>query len=293
MENIIQSIITMPSIVKWMALLIVILIVNYISSILVPLIFRPFNIREGKKEALKLATRVVFIYLGFNYGLQLLELQTNSIVILIAAGAAAVVSLSSQNTIANIISGIITQGRHIFVRGDFINVAGVYGEVINWDLFSLQLKTVDNSVIIIPWAIIADSIVENNSTTILTPVEIIVPIPGEFDIYQAKEVILNVGELWQKHMVNNLTEDDLHTYNAVLKDCLYPYIVFRKVDSSSLNYHLFVLSNTQDDRELDKIHSDILMVCFNQLKERGMMPGQVSDVFNAGTLEINVNNALQ
>lgn len=72
-------------------------------------------------------------------------------------------SLSLQNLLGNLISGVVLLTAHPFEAGDFIELQGVSGTVKQVALFQTQLDTVDNKLIYIPNSDVLSSTIVNCS----------------------------------------------------------------------------------------------------------------------------------
>lgn len=269
------------SILYWVAVMVATIVVFGLSRLVSKVVLYPLRLflKNGRLAAAEFAGSALITYGFFSWFVGYLGLETSTVLILIAAGAAAVISLSSQGVIASVIAGIIVQSRRIIRTGDFVVINQYRGEVQGWDLFSLRLITVDNSHVDISWTVIAGSIIQNDSTSVFTPVEAIVPIPGEFSIDKAFRIIANVADQKQKQTWENWTTDKVQKYLDLTSSTgiQYPYVVMRTIGGNAIFFHAFMLVDDQDDRRIDLIHSDLLMGIFRALEEVGMRPGQVSD----------------
>lgn len=76
-----------------------------------------------------------------------------------AAGLA--IGLALQGTLGHVASGVMMLGFRPFDVGDFVETAGVSGTVKHIGLFTTELATVDNKMIIIPNGKIFDSVITN------------------------------------------------------------------------------------------------------------------------------------
>ena len=265
---------------SWVAVILSIIATWSLSKYLTNLILLPFVfLQNGRRDAIQLALRVGILYGVATWVIGYLALEASTIIILIAAGGAAVISLSSQGLIATVIAGIMVQSRKIIHKGDFVTIAGMRGEVYEWDFYALSLRTVDGTHVFINWSVVADAIVENDSTTKFTPVEVILPIPITVDIAQAKDIIAGIIMKYQKWVFDRWSKTDLDLYHHLVKrsSIHYPYIVLRSIADDMATYHAFVLVDDQDDRHLDIIHSDILQECVSRLAEAELHPGEGPD----------------
>jgi small-conductance mechanosensitive channel len=75
------------------------------------------------------------------------------------------IALAAQDTISNIISGLVIMFDSPFKIGDRIEVTGLdtWGDVVNIGIRSTQVRTRDNRLIIVPNTVVVDSVVINYS----------------------------------------------------------------------------------------------------------------------------------
>lgn len=114
------------------------------------------------------------------------------IAVLGAAGAA--VALALQGTLGNLASGIMLIVHRPFRHGDFIEVNGNLGTVLEIGLFSTKIRTVDNKHVIIPNGTLTNSTIINYSSEELRRVDMVVSAAYGTDIEKVKQVILKYAE---------------------------------------------------------------------------------------------------
>ncbi|UCH79917.1 MAG: mechanosensitive ion channel [Nitrospiraceae bacterium] len=157
-----------------------------------------------------------------------LGVQTTSFVAVIGAAGLAI-GLALQGSLANFAAGFLMIIFRPFKVGDVIEAAGVIGSVEAMQVFTTQLKTGDNKVIIIPNAkLTADNIV-NYSAKGTRRVDLVCGIGYQDDIDKAKQV------------VNDLLAAD----ERVLKDPA-PTVAVLEMADSSVNFVVRPWVNTAD-----------------------------------------------
>jgi small conductance mechanosensitive channel len=157
-----------------------------------------------------------------------LGIQTTSFIAVIGAAGLAI-GLALQGSLANFAAGFMLILFRPFRVGDFIEGAGVSGVVENIQIFTTQLKTPDNKVIIIPNAsLTADNIV-NWSATGTRRVDLVFGIGYEDDIDKAKDIINEA-----------IAADD-----RVLKNPA-PQVAVSELADSSVNFVVRPWVNTDD-----------------------------------------------
>lgn len=101
------------------------------------------------------------------------------------------VGFAAQDSLANVISGIIVFLDKPFIVGDWITVEDEYGEVTNITLRSTRIRTPRNSYVVIPNKRIIDTVLENHSKHGRLRVDVPVGIAYKEDIAQARTAILD------------------------------------------------------------------------------------------------------
>ncbi len=120
-----------------------------------------------------------------------LGIQTTSFIAVIGAAGLAV-GLALQGSLANFAAGFMLILFRPFRMGDLIEGAGVKGTVENIQIFTTQLKTPDNKIIIIPNAKLTDDNIVNWSATGTRRVDMVFGIGYEDDIDKARAIMSEV-----------------------------------------------------------------------------------------------------
>ena len=115
-------------------------------------------------------------------------IQTTSFIAVIGAAGLAV-GLALQGSLANFAAGFLLIIFRPFRVGDLIEGAGVKGTVENIQIFTTQLKTPDNKIIIIPNAKLTNDNIINWSATGTRRVDLVFGIGYDDDIDKAKSII--------------------------------------------------------------------------------------------------------
>lgn len=131
---------------------------------------------------LSLLTFVVLASLGQ------LGIQTTSFIAIIGAAGLAI-GLALQGSLANFAAGFLMIIFRPFKVGDYIEGAGVAGTVDAIQIFTTQLKTPDNKMIIIPNAKLTADNITNFSTTGTRRVDLVFGISYTDDIDKAKGIL--------------------------------------------------------------------------------------------------------
>lgn len=104
------------------------------------------------------------------------------------------VGFAAQSTLANFIAGITILIEQSFQVGDWVNISGQEGKVVQIALRTTQILTRDNITVIFPNSTVASAEVVNLTSKSLIRFDIEVRIALEAEIEQARDAILRVLE---------------------------------------------------------------------------------------------------
>jgi len=100
--------------------------------------------------------------------------------------------LALQGSLANFASGVLMLIFRPFQVGDFIDGAGVMGIVEEIQIFTTQLRTLDNKTIIIPNAKITGDNITNYTRKETRRVDLVIGVSYREDIEKVKSVVADV-----------------------------------------------------------------------------------------------------
>jgi len=115
---------------------------------------------------------------------------TSFIAILGAAGLA--VGLALQGSLSNFASGVLIILLRPFKSGDYVEVGGKAGTVDKIEIFSTELRTPDNKVIIMPNSAIMSGAIVNYSREATRRIDLVIGVGYDADLRKAKEVLKSV-----------------------------------------------------------------------------------------------------
>lgn len=115
---------------------------------------------------------------------------TSFIAILGAAGLA--VGLALQGSLSNFASGVLIILLRPFKSGDYIEAGGQAGTIHKIEIFSSEMVTPDNKIIIIPNSAIMAGAIVNYSREETRRIDLVIGVGYDADLKQAKEVIQSV-----------------------------------------------------------------------------------------------------
>lgn len=144
-------------------------IILILSKIVVTIVLRILNrifvkskLDVGMRGFFKQIVRVMIYVIGIIMAAQSLGVNTSSIVTLLGVVSLAF-SLSLQNILTNVFSGIMLLITKPFTIGDSIEVSGVTGTVTSITLMRTRICTPDNKVELIPNSDVASQRISNYS----------------------------------------------------------------------------------------------------------------------------------
>jgi small conductance mechanosensitive channel len=117
--------------------------------------------------------------------------ETTSIVAMLGAASLAV-GLALQGAMSNMAAGVMLMIFRPYKAGDFVEVAGIFGNVEEIELFTTILQTFDNQQIIIPNGKIWGEKIVNHSHHPVRGVDMKFNVAYEDDVQKAREVIQGV-----------------------------------------------------------------------------------------------------
>tara|TARA_B100001059_G_scaffold216738_1_gene235395 strand:+ start:321 stop:1127 length:807 start_codon:yes stop_codon:yes gene_type:complete len=139
---------------------------------------------------------------------------TSFIAILGAAGLA--VGLALQGSLSNFASGVLIILLRPFKSGDYVEAGGKAGTVKKIEIFSTEMRTPDNKVIVMPNSKIMGDAIVNYSRESTRRIDLVIGVGYDADLKEAKAVLKSV----------------LDKETRLLKDPAYTVAVSELADSS-------------------------------------------------------------
>jgi len=156
-----------------------------LSHRLPPYIYRP------------LESLVFYLLLAIAGIAALAPFGVNPSALLVAGGfAGIVVGLAAQNTLGNLVAGVMLLIEQPLRVGDPVSVAGVSGVVANISVFSTEIRTWDGPLVRIPNSTVFNEMITNYIKVRARRVELLVGIHYKSDIERARKALM---ELMQEH----------------------------------------------------------------------------------------------
>ena len=122
-----------------------------------------------------------------------LHVPTAPLVTVLGAGGAAV-ALAMKDSLGNIAGGIIILVNRPFIKGDFIEVAGVSGVVQGIDLMVTTLRTYDNKTIAVPNGTVTASVLTNHTKEPTRRVDFKFGVGYDTDLTKARDILTALAE---------------------------------------------------------------------------------------------------
>lgn len=115
-------------------------------------------------------------------------IQTTSLIAIMGAAGLAV-GLALQGSLSNFAAGVLIVLFRPYRVGDFVEVAGISGTVVQVQILTTVLKTGDNKQIVVPNAQIMDSIITNYSANDQRRVDMLIGVGYDDDLDKVRKTI--------------------------------------------------------------------------------------------------------
>ncbi|HAU4283310.1 TPA: small-conductance mechanosensitive channel MscS [Citrobacter freundii] len=163
--------------------------------------------------------------------------QTASVIAVLGAAGLAV-GLALQGSLSNLAAGVLLVMFRPFRAGEYVDLGGVAGTVLNVQIFSTTMRTVDGKIVVIPnGKIIAGNII-NFSREPVRRNEFIIGVAYDSDIDLVKKILTDI----------------IQSEDRILKDREMT-VRLNELGASSINFVVRVWSNSSD---LQSVYWDVL-----------------------------------
>lgn len=135
--------------------------------------------------------RVLLIFVLIMAILQTFGVETTSLIAVLGAASLAV-GLALQGNLSNLASGVMLVALKPFNVGDFTEVGGVSGTIVEIGIFHSTLKTVDNKKILVPNSSITAGTITNFTAYSERRVDLKIGVSYDSDIEHVKRAIREV-----------------------------------------------------------------------------------------------------
>ena len=225
------------NIVAAIAIIIVGMIVARIISNAVNRVMRARHIDATVADFLSALVRYGVIAFTLIAALGRVGVQTASVIAVLGAAGLAI-GLALQGSLSNLAAGVLLVTFRPFRSGEYVDLGGVAGTVLQVQIFSTTLRSADGRMVVIPnGKIIANNII-NFSREPVRRNEFIIGVAYDSDIEKVKQLLTNIIE-----------SDD-----RILKDREMT-VRLNELGASSINFVVRVWSNSSD---LQSVYWDVL-----------------------------------
>ncbi|MFO3904988.1 small-conductance mechanosensitive channel MscS [Enterobacter hormaechei] len=225
------------NIVAAIAIIIVGMIVARIISNAVNRVMRARHIDATVADFLSALVRYGVIAFTLIAALGRVGVQTASVIAVLGAAGLAI-GLALQGSLSNLAAGVLLVTFRPFRSGEYVDLGGVAGTVLQVQIFSTTLRSADGRMVVIPnGKIIANNII-NFSREPVRRNEFIIGVAYDSDIDKVKALLTNIIE-----------SDD-----RILKDREMT-VRLNELGASSINFVVRVWSNSGD---LQSVYWDVL-----------------------------------
>lgn len=163
--------------------------------------------------------------------------QTASVIAVLGAAGLAI-GLALQGSLSNLAAGVLLVTFRPFRSGEYVDLGGIAGTVLQVQIFSTTMRTVDGRIVVVPnGKIIAGNII-NFSREPVRRNELIISVAYDSDIDQVKSLITNI-----------IASDD-----RILKD-KEQSVRLNELGASSINFVVRIWSKSSD---LQNVYWDVL-----------------------------------
>lgn len=179
------------NIVAAIAIIIVGMIVARLVSNAVNRVMRARQIDATVADFLSAMLRYAIIAFTLIAALGRVGVQTASVIAVLGAAGLAV-GLALQGSLSNLAAGVLLVMFRPFRAGEYVDLGGVAGTVLNVQIFSTTMRTVDGKIVVIPnGKIIAGNII-NFSREPVRRNEFIIGVAYDSDIDKVKQLLTNI-----------------------------------------------------------------------------------------------------
>lgn len=179
---------------KILAAVAIFVIGKLVAGFIVGLVTKLLNKRKVDPAVTSFTTNListglmVFIFIAI---LKKLGVETTSLVAVIGAAGLAV-GLALQGSLANFAAGFLIIVFKPFKIGDFVEANGVAGVIEHIYIFTTELRTPDNKVVIVPNSKMTDNNIINYSSAGNRRIDLVIGIAYDANIDDARKILLDI-----------------------------------------------------------------------------------------------------
>ncbi|MBR3751939.1 MAG: mechanosensitive ion channel family protein [Ruminiclostridium sp.] len=209
-------------------LLILCLIVKKIVLKLVDRALARSKIEPSFHRFIHSAANILLWFITLTVVAESVGIDATSLLALVSIAGLAV-SLSVQDTLANLAGGLSILATHPFKVGDYVVIGSAQGYVREIGMVHTKLTTFDRQVIILPNSVVADAEVDNHSTEAVRRVSRTITASYDDPVEKVKEVLIR----------------EFSAHPAVLADPA-PYVRVSDFGDSAIEYTIRLWCKNED-----------------------------------------------
>ena len=205
-----------------------------------------------------------------------LGVDTTSLAALLAAGGMAI-GMALSGTVQNFSGGIMLLVFKPFKAGDFIEAQGQAGTVVEVNITSTKILTVDNCVVVLPNGALSNGTIKNYSGRPLRRVEWLVSVGYGADVEAFKKTVLdminaeprilkadtNMAKLYKEF---EITKYQLSTVGHRMKAIPEPFVALKSLNESDIT---FVIRAWVRGKDYWDVYFDMEQQFYTDLPKRG------------------------
>lgn len=205
-----------------------------------------------------------------------LGVDTTSLAALLAAGGMAI-GMALSGTVQNFSGGIMLLVFKPFKAGDFIEAQGQAGTVVEVNITSTKILTVDNCVVVLPNGALSNGTIKNYSGRPLRRVEWLVSVGYGADVEAFKKAVLdminaeprilkadtNMVKLYKEF---EITKYQLSTVGHRMKAIPEPFVALKSLNESDIT---FVIRAWVRGKDYWDVYFDMEQQFYTDLPKRG------------------------
>lgn len=204
--------------------------------------------------------------------LSIIGVQISGILTALSALVLAI-GMALQNIIANLANGIVIVSNHMFKKGDFVEVDGISGSIIEINFLFTTIHTTDNKRITVPNSTIINTSVVNYGTNTTRRVDFTFSVAYESDVELVKQIVLDV----------------MKSDGRVLLEPNKPFCRLKTLGASSIDFFANCWCDTEDywdvyyyvvETVFNEFKKHNISIPYNQLEIRNRVDEVVMPVIN-------------
>ena len=177
-------------------------IARWLSGAIKRLLPRAYGVDKNFTPLLAQATYYGVLVLAAVMALNLLGVQSTSILAVLGAAGLAI-ALALQGTLSNIAAGLMLVVLRPIAIGEYMTTdGGVSGVVVEIGLFGTRLRTSSGLYVFIPNQRLFASAITNHSREMRRRIDIAITMPDALDIARARKVLLRVATTDRRVLVD-------------------------------------------------------------------------------------------